>query len=190
MSNEAKLQQADERRTTILRIIALVSVVALVVPLIIFRHQLIGLQRYGYLGIFLISVAASATILVPIPSAGITLAMGAVFNPFGIALASGLGAGIGEITGYLAGYSGGAVIENIAYYNNVKKWLEDHKNLAELTILVLAFIPNPFFDMAGMAAGALKMPIWRFMIPCIIGKILKMLMFAYAGAYSARWLLQ
>lgn len=190
MSNEAKQQQITDRRTTILRILALVIVVALIVPLFVFRHQLIGLQRYGYIGIFLISVAASATILIPIPSAGLTLAMGAVFNPFGIALASGLGAGIGEMSGYLAGYSGGAVIENIAYYNKTKDWLEKHKNLAELAILVLAFIPNPFFDMAGMAAGALRMPIWRFLIPCIIGKILKMLMFSYAGAYSAGWLLQ
>jgi membrane protein YqaA with SNARE-associated domain len=190
MSDEAKQQQITDRRTTILRILAFVIVVALVVPLFVFRHQLIGLQRYGYVGIFLISVAASATILIPIPSAGLTLAMGAVFNPFGIALASGLGAGIGEMSGYLAGYSGGAVIENIAYYNKTKDWLEKHKNLAEVAILILAFIPNPFFDMAGMAAGALRMPIWRFLIPCIIGKILKMLMFSYAGAYSAGWLLQ
>jgi uncharacterized membrane protein YdjX (TVP38/TMEM64 family) len=188
MSMDAKQQKTNDQRTTILRIIALVAVVAMVVPLFIFRHQLMGLQRYGYIGIFLISVAASATILVPIPSAGLTLAMGAVFNPFGIAIASGLGAGIGELTGYLAGYSGGAVIENITYYNKVKKWLEGHKNLAEIAILVLAFIPNPLFDMAGMAAGALKMPFWRFFLPCIIGKILKMLMFAYAGAYSAEWL--
>jgi membrane protein YqaA with SNARE-associated domain len=190
MSNDAKQQQINDHRTTILRIVALLVVAALIVPLFIFRHQLIGLQRYGYVGIFLISVAASATILIPIPSAGITLAMGAVFNPFGIAIASGLGAGIGEMSGYLAGYSGGAVIENIAYYNKTKQWLSEHEKLAEVAILVLAFIPNPFFDMAGMAAGALRMPIWRFLLPCIIGKILKMLMFSYAGAYSAGWLLQ
>lgn len=189
MSNTAD-QQPTDRRTTILRIVSLVFVVGLVGILFIFRHQLVGLQRYGYLGIFLISVAASATILVPIPATVITSAMGAVFNPLGIALASGLGAGLGEMTGYMAGYSGGAVIENIVYYNKVKKWLEEHEKWAEFAILVLAFIPNPLFDMAGVAAGALKMPIWRFLIPCIIGKILKMLMFSYAGWFGAGLLLQ
>ncbi len=189
MSNEAN-NPPNDRRTTLLRILALLIVVGLVAILFIFRHQLMGLQRYGYLGIFLISAASSATILVPIPAAAITTAMGAVFNPLGIAIASGLGAGIGEMTGYMAGYGGGAVIENIAYYERVKTWLKEHESLAEITILVLAFIPNPFFDMAGMAAGALRMPIWRFLIPCTIGKILKMLMFSYAGSFGADWLLR
>ena len=51
----------------------------------------------------------------------------------------------------------------------------------DITILVLAFIPNPLFDLAGMVAGILKMPVWKFLIYCVIGKILKMMMFAYAG---------
>ena len=43
----------------------------------------------------------------------------------------------------------------------------------DITILVLAFIPNPLFDLAGMVAGILKMPVWKFLIYCVIGKILK-----------------
>jgi uncharacterized membrane protein YdjX (TVP38/TMEM64 family) len=39
-----------------------------------------------------------------------------------------------------------------------------------------------------MASGALKLPLWKFLIACAIGKILKMLMFAYAGFYSFGWL--
>jgi uncharacterized membrane protein YdjX (TVP38/TMEM64 family) len=33
-----------------------------------------------------------------------------------------------------------------------------------------------------MVAGALKMPIWRFLIWVWLGKFLKMLAFAYGGA--------
>jgi membrane protein DedA with SNARE-associated domain len=54
--------------------------------------------------------------------------------------------------------------------------------------LILAALPNPFFDLAGMAAGALKMPIQKFIFWCVIGKIIKMLFFAYTGAYSINWL--
>lgn len=50
------------------------------------------------------------------------------------------------------------------------------------TILVLAIIPNPLFDMAGMIAGVLKMPVWKFLIFCTVGKIIKMLAFAYLGS--------
>jgi membrane protein DedA with SNARE-associated domain len=56
------------------------------------------------------------------------------------------------------------------------------------TVLFLAFIPNPAFDMAGIVAGALKMPIKRFLIWCAIGKIMKMLVFAYAGSTIFSWL--
>jgi uncharacterized membrane protein YdjX (TVP38/TMEM64 family) len=63
-----------------------------------------------------------------------------------------------------------------------------HQTLAYLAIFILAFVPNPLFDLAGMAAGALKLPVWKFLLACSIGKILKMLMFAFAGFYSITWL--
>ena len=53
---------------------------------------------------------------------------------------------------------------------------------------VLAAIPNPFFDLAGMAAGALRMPLLPFLFWCLLGKSIKMLFFAYTGAYSIEWL--
>jgi len=49
-------------------------------------------------------------------------------------------------------------------------------------VLLLSFIPNPAFDIAGIVAGAMRMPLWKFLLFCWIGKILKMLVFAYGGA--------
>jgi len=177
----------DKRRLTILRILALVGVIALIVTLFIFRDQVKKLQEYGYIGIFLISIAANATIIIPLPGVAFTTAMGAIFNPIGVAIAAGLGASLGEISGYLTGFSGQAVIERSTTYNRLTGWMRKHQNLAYLMIVALAFIPNPLFDLAGMASGALKLPIWKFLIACAIGKILKMLMFAYAGFYSFNW---
>jgi len=48
-------------------------------------------------------------------------------------------------------------------------------------IFLLAVIPNPVFDIAGMVAGALKLPLWRFMLWSWLGKCIKMLAFAYGG---------
>ena len=56
------------------------------------------------------------------------------------------------------------------------------------TILVLSLIPNPIFDIAGAAAGALKMPVGKFLLWAWVGKTIKMFIFAYAGATSADWL--
>ena len=156
----------DRRRLNLLRILTLVGVVALMAALFIFRDQVIKLQDYGYVGIFLISIAANATIIIPLPGVAFTTAMGAIFNPIGVAVAAGLGAAIGELSGYLAGFSGQGVMEKAALYERLTKWMKDHQNLAYLMIIAVAFIPNPLFDMAGMASGALKIPIWKFLIAC------------------------
>jgi uncharacterized membrane protein YdjX (TVP38/TMEM64 family) len=178
----------DKRRLTILRVLALMGVVALIAVLFIFRDQVKNLEEYGYVGIFLLSIAANATIIIPLPGVAFTTAMGAIFNPIGVAVAAGLGAALGELTGYLAGFSGQGVAERAELYNRLTTWMKAHQNLAYGVILLLAFIPNPLFDLAGMAAGALKLPLWKFLLACAIGKILKMLMFAYAGYYSVSWL--
>ena len=175
-------------RLTILRVLALVGVVLLISTLFIFRNQVKKLESFGYIGIFLISIAANATIIIPLPGVAFTTAMGAIFNPTGVAVAAGLGAAIGELSGYLAGFSGQAVMERVKLYERLTTWMRAHQNLAYLAIVVLAFIPNPLFDLAGMASGALKLPLWKFFIACAIGKILKMFMFAYAGYYSGNWL--
>jgi membrane protein DedA with SNARE-associated domain len=113
--------------------------------------------------------------------------MGAKFSPLLVGLAAGLGATIGELSGYLAGFSGQAIIEDQKRYDQMVNWM--NKN-GPLTVAILAFIPNPLFDLAGMVAGALKMPVFRFLVFALFGKILKMLVFAYAGAgiLSAPWL--
>ena len=49
-------------------------------------------------------------------------------------------------------------------------------------VFLLAVIPNPFFDLAGVAAGALKMRLPLFLFWVWLGETIKMLSFAYAGA--------
>ena len=151
------------------------------------RDRAEQLAIYGYPGIFLLSFLAYATVILPAPGIWIVFAMGAVFHPLGVALAAGSGAALGELSGYLAGFSGQAVVERAELYNRLSFWMQ--KN-GPLTIFVLAALPNPFFDLAGIAAGALKMPIRRFLFWCWIGETVKMLYFSYAGAASFDWILK
>jgi membrane protein YqaA with SNARE-associated domain len=170
---------------TALRVTALAFVVTLTVLLVIYRDQVQALEGYGYPGIFLVSMLANATLILPVPGVLITSAMGAVFNPFWVAMAAGSGAALGELSGYLAGFSGQAVIERTPAYERMEGWM---KKYGEWVVLVMAFVPNPLFDMAGIVAGALKMPMHRFLFWCWIGKLLKMLLFAYGGFAFANML--
>ena len=168
-----------KQRLNILRALILIGVIALTIYLVSIRDQVKQLGAYGYPGIFLVSILINATIIVPVPGVLLTSAMGALFNPFWVAVAAGLGASIGEFSGYLAGFSGQGVIENAKLYTRLTTWM---KKYGDITILVLAFIPNPAFDVAGMIAGALRMNFLKFLFYCAIGKILKMMIFAYTGA--------
>ncbi|MEA3439731.1 MAG: VTT domain-containing protein [Chloroflexota bacterium] len=174
----------SKHRLTIARALALIAVIIISIYIFSIRDQAEELAKYGYPGIFLLSILANATVLLPAPGVLFVFAMGAVFNPFGVALAAGTGAAIGELSGYLAGFGGQAVVEKANTYEIIRSWMQTHPSLSYLGITVLAFVPNPIFDLAGIAAGTLKMPVLRFLFFCWIGKTLKMLLFAYAGASS------
>ena len=175
----------DPKRKKITRILALVFVITLTILLLAVRDHISQFEEYGYPGIFIVSLVSSATVLIPLPGVLVTSAMGAIFNPFWVAIVSGLGAGFGELSGYLAGYGGQGIIERLDWHEKLETWIQKYGNL---TILVLSIIPNPVFDMAGITAGALKMPVGWFLFWCILGKIIKMLIFAYSGAAIMEWL--
>lgn len=168
-----------KRRLTLLRITALLVVIALSLYIYSIRDEVEKLAGYGYLGIFLVSFMAYATVLLPAPGVFLVFTMGAVFPPIGVALAAGTGAALGELSGYLFGFSGQGVIERADIYQRLTNWMT--KN-GPLTVFFLAAIPNPFFDLAGVAAGALKMRLTKFLVWVWLGETIKMLFFAYAGA--------
>ncbi len=112
-NHTAPKKKLSNTKLNIIRGVILVLVLALTVVLIIYRNQIQSLKAYGYPGIFLFSILANATILIPVPGVVFTSAMGAVFNPLWVSLAAGAGAAIGELSGYLAGFSGQAVVEEL-----------------------------------------------------------------------------
>ena len=175
------------RRITALRAVALLAVIAITVFIYSIRDQAEQLQGYGYPGIFVLSLLSNATIILPAPGIAITFAAGGVFDPLWVGVAAGTGAALGELTGYVAGYSGRGVLEGAPIY---RRLLELTRRFGNWTILVLAIIPNPFFDVAGAAAGALRMPVRTFLLWATIGKLLKMWIFAYAGALSVDWVVR
>jgi uncharacterized membrane protein YdjX (TVP38/TMEM64 family) len=166
-------------KLTVIRIIAFVLVVGVTVVLFIYRDQVGKFEALGYPGIFLISMLSNATIILPVPGIIVTSAMGTIFNPFWVAVAAGSGATVGEISGYLLGFSGQGVIENRVWYDRICNWMRKY---GDITVFLLALIPNPLFDIAGLVAGALKLPLWRFLIWTLLGKTIKMMAFAFGGA--------
>ncbi|KAK3190023.1 hypothetical protein Dsin_029584 [Dipteronia sinensis] len=57
------------------------------------------------------------------------------------------------------------------YLYQIKRWLLTHsQHLNFFTILVLASVPNPLFDLAGIMCGQFGIPFWKFFLATVVGK--------------------
>ncbi len=171
-------------------ILSLLFIVALVVGIFIlnrdYPHLIEGLQRYGYLGAFLISIALNATLVLPAGNFLILAALGATLpSATFVGLMGGLGAAIGESTGYIAGYSGRAMVSQQKMYGRIETWM---KRYGFWALFVLSAAPL-VFDLAGIAAGACRYKYWKFFLACWLGRSVLYVSIAWAGLRGWEWLL-
>lgn len=175
------------------RVGILLAVISISVFIYSIRDQVQTLRNFGYPGIFVVNLLGSATIVLPAPALALVFGMAAlqnsagelVFNPFLLGIAAGLGATLGEISGYGAGFSGQALMEKTPLYARLHDFTARY---GMITIWVLAIQPLPIFDLAGVAAGSLKMPLHEFLGATFAGKLIKMWIVAYAGANGVAWI--
>ena len=163
------------------RILVVLAVLGLSLAIFALRDRFAEMAAVGYPGIFLVSLLGNATIIFPAPSLALVFAMGSALPPVFVGLAAGAGEALGELTGYAAGFGGRAVIEDKKNFQRLEAWM---RRAGAITIFVLSLIPNPFVDLAGMTAGALRYPLWRFLLACWLGKTIKTTLVAWAGAQS------
>ena len=182
-------------------ILGIVLTIALAAAVVYYWEFVQQLEHYGYLGAFLISVIGGATILAPVPMTPVVFALGAVLKPafapymgpVFVGAAAGLGETIGGVAIYMTGYGGGTALANSnhrhirAAYSRMLYWIEKR---GSLTLFILSAIINPFFYPAGLAAGALRFGIWRYIIICWAGKTIKGMTVAFAGYWGLRGILR
>jgi len=162
----------------------LVVAVVITIILVVYRDTLAKTENfssYGPLGLFLFCLASNATVILPV---GAVFAVILAPEVFGITLevASLIGASaaaIGELSGYMAGYGGQAAIKKRGFYLKIEHWMERRGFITIIFFSVFALA----FDAAGLAAGAFRYPVWRFMIACWIGRFILYI----SMSYLARW---
>jgi len=176
--NEPEIDHTLQRRQLVIRAGVIAAVITFSVLILLNADKLRQLGNYGYVGVFLLSFLTNATIVVPVPSWIIPIVAGTTLNPFIVGLVVGTGESLGELTGFAAGASGRIVVQDRERY----QWLSGLANrYVLLMFIVLGFIPNPFFDLAGIMAGALKIPVLSFLAATWLGKTARALLLAYGG---------
>ena len=181
--------QVERKRGIFRRIIAplliLLFVILIMVGTFYFYHsypdRVAPLQDYGYLGAFLISLIFNATIILPSGNFLLLATLGAALpSATLVGIVGGAGAAIGEITGYAAGYSGRTIVKREKLYTRLEAWVN---KWGAITIFFVSIVPF-VFDLVGIAAGALRIPLWKFLIACWLGRTILYIAIALAGAWG------
>jgi membrane protein YqaA with SNARE-associated domain len=142
-----------------------------------FKHE--NIVRFGYAGVFIISVILNATVIIPVSNMTLILAFGAILpSPLIVGIVGGLGGAIGEMTGYIIGRSGRNLIAKNKAYVRVEGWVKKRGWIAIFFLSAFPFV----FDIVGIIAGALRMPLWRFLIPTWLGRTGSYIVVAYLGS--------
>jgi membrane protein DedA with SNARE-associated domain len=187
MSNETgsaestgKLKWYEKRAFAILMLVLVLAIIGGVFYFYqTYPEKIEALEEFGYLGAFLISIILNATVVLPAGTFFILAALGATLpSPILVGLAGGIGAAIGELTGYAAGYSGRGIIQRQKLYTRLEGWVG---RWGMLTIFIMSVVPF-VFDLAGIAAGALRFPIWKFFLATWAGRTILYIGIAWAGA--------
>ena len=170
----------------LLRVGILLAVLTASATALLLRDQL-TLTQAGYSGVALASLVASAGLIIPVPALGAVCAGGVFLNPILLGLIAGTSETIGELTGYFLGYCGRGVATKTRLYNRIEPLV---RRRGWLPLFLFSLVPNPIFDIIGIAAGALRYPLCSFLIVVWAGKTFKFLTFAFACKYSLAWLTQ
>lgn len=160
-------------------IVQILIAIVLIVGSFFVSTQLEFLGKYGYLGAFVISLVSAATVLLPVPAMAIVFGMSKFLDPIILGIVSGLGSAIGELTGFFAGDGIRDILsDKIKETAQMEQLIHKYEIFA---IIILAAIPNPFFDVAGILAGAARMKWWKFLIGCAIGRIIRYILIGFVG---------
>ena len=194
INNHDKTAGVEKRgwlKKNFVSLLILFLVIAISVGLFFFAQRypekLKEFAHYGYLGFFIVSLVGSTTILLPMPGILVVFPLVAFLNPVLLAVAGATGGIIGEITGYMAGYSGRGMAQGSRMYKRVDGWM---KRWGSWTIFIFAAVPFFPFDIAGVVAGALRYPLWKFLVIGGVGKTIKYISFVFAAAWGWEILLR
>ncbi len=155
----------------------------------ILTHIDLPLDEYmsvSLVAVFFVFLIANLVIFTPLPIAMTVLVTAALlWNPVLVGVAAGVGSSLGELSGYFAGLLGrqvlvrGNFMGNFSHRFGTDRLSQDVRRYGPLAIGILAAQPVLPFDIGGIIAGSIKMPLPIFLLATLIGKTVKYIIVAY-----------
>lgn len=144
-----------------------------------------SVEQYAYPGAFVLALLTNLTLAVPVPYNPVVLQlMVAVERPLAVALLAAAGSALGESTGWWVGSQGRAVLPSTGRAGAVVRRLQRlsvHRWPAFWSLAAFAAVPNPAFDVAGLVAGAARVPYLLFLAAAFLGRLARFSLFVLLG---------
>ena len=174
-----------QRRLQLALLFLAIALIGGVSALLLLSGSVSDIERLGYPGVFLLSFLGSFAMVLPVPGLIAVCGAGGIeLNPLVVGLLSGTGETIGEISGYGVGYGGRGVFENSRLRGVIDKLEVWMKRRGTLVLFLVSAIPNPVFDLVGIAAGGARYPVAKFFAIVFVGKTLKGVLVASTCFYG------
>jgi len=137
--------------------------------------------QYKFLGVFIISLLGSASIVFPIPYTLVILFLGMnhIIDPLTLTVAGGLGSAVGQLSGYYIGYFGAKLV-GVERRRRMEFFVRMFKKYGSALVFLFALTPLPD-DLIIIPLGVLRYGFLRVFIPLLMGKVLMCFLIAYFG---------
>ena len=136
---------------------------------------------FAYVGVFVVTFLANALIAIPIPYIPIVAHIGASADmPWLVVVLGALASVLGESVAFLAGRAEEGLVSEHPIYKRVHR-VAERPFLAGAMLFAFAVPPNPVFDVAGLAAGAVGVRYRVFFVSVFAARLIRLAVIVWLG---------
>jgi uncharacterized membrane protein YdjX (TVP38/TMEM64 family) len=177
----SRVPQARHRQHIVFAIAGIVFLVALNFAVYFAPIDYGAFTSFAYLGAFIVTLLANALIVIPIPYIPIVAHIGATAElPWLVVALGALGSVLGESVAFIAGRAELGLVSEHPIYRRVHR-VAERPLLAGAMIFAFAVPPNPIFDVAGLAAGAVGVPYRVFFLAVLAARLIRLAVIVWLG---------
>ncbi len=201
---EKEVKKYWSRKEIAVGTLAILATIGLCAAGIYYKNEIMSttyLERFGLLGVVIVSFVAGSTFSVtaiPVPYWLVVFTMPSILAaewgglaPVWVGLTSALGASLGQLITFMIGYGSRSISERVTskinsrLYDRAMNWAQRHGSWA---VFIMSAVVNPLHLPMTIAIAALGYPPHKFFLFCFLGVALKSLVIAFCGYYGLTFL--
>jgi membrane protein YqaA with SNARE-associated domain len=169
------------RRHVVLAIAGGIFLVALNIAVYFAPIDYGSFTTFAYVGAFVVTFLANALIVIPIPYIPIVAHIGATAEmPWLVVVLGALASVLGESVAFLAGRAEEGIVSEHPVYRRVHR-VAERPVLVGAMLFAFAVPPNPIFDVAGLAAGAVGVRYRVFFVSVFAARLIRLAVIVWLG---------